>query len=281
MISGELIMRIENIKSVYFSPTGNAKKVADTISSELGASLGVPVTSIDFTLPGAREGRYEFTPTDLVVFCTPTYAGRIPNKLLPYVKEGFDGKGAFAVAVAVYGNRNYDNALIELKNELEENGFHTVAGAAVPTEHVFNPALATRRPDETDLESLRVFADKTAEKVSRLEITPPPVSVPGEDPVGPYYTPLGMDGKPAVFLKAKPVVDPDRCDKCGLCAKICPMGSIPSDAPDTTVGTCIKCQACIKKCPEKARYFDDPAFLSHVEYLVCHFTQPREAEFYL
>ncbi len=274
-------MRIDKVKAIFFSPTGNAKKVAETIADELGQCLNVPVESVDFTLPRSRESRIVCEPYDLAVFCTPTYAGRIPNKILPWIQENIEGNGAFAIAAAVYGNRSYDNALMELKNELEAHGFHTVAGAAVPTEHVFNSALATGRPDEKDLTDLRRFADETAEKISGLESIPLPLVVPGEDPVGPYYTPLGIDGKPAVFLKAKPAVDPDRCDKCGVCSLVCPMGSIPSDAPDTTTGTCIKCQACIKKCPKGARYFDDPAFLSHVEYLVEHFTGPKEAEWYL
>ena len=100
-------------------------------------------------------------------------------------------------------------------------------------------------------------------------------------PVGPYYTPLGTDGKPAVFLKAKPVTDPEKCTGCGICATVCPMGSIPADAPDTCIGICIKCQACIKICPAGAKHFDNEAFLSHVAMLEQNYTRRSEAEYFI
>ena len=197
------------------------------------------------------------------------------------MQSGFQGNGALAVPVAVFGNRSYDNALMELRNELEAHGFHTVAGAGVPTEHVFSDKLAPGRPNADDLAELAGFGRKIGEKVARLADIPTPIAVKGEDPVGPYYTPLGTDGKPAKFLKATPKTDPDKCNKCGLCATVCPVGSIPADAPDTCAGICIKCHACIKVCPTGAKYLDDPAFLSHVAMLEQNYTRPTQAEWFL
>ena len=147
-------MEISKVHAVFFSPTGNAKKVICTVADAVGAALGVPVAYDDFTLPQARQETRSYGPGDLVVFGTPTYAGRIPNKLLPFVQSGFQGNGALAVPVAVFGNRSYDNALMELRNELEAHGFHTVAGAGVPTEHVFSDKLAPGRPNADDLAEL-------------------------------------------------------------------------------------------------------------------------------
>lgn len=126
-----------------------------------------------------------------------------------------------------------------------------------------------------------MFGRKIGEKVARLADIPTPIAVKGEDPVGPYYTPLGTDGKPAKFLKATPKTDPDKCNKCGLCATVCPVGSIPADAPDTCAGICIKCHACIKICPTGAKYLDAPAFLSHVAMLEQNYTRPTQAEWFL
>ena len=112
-------MEISKVHAVFFSPTGNAKKVICTVADAVGTALGVPVAYDDFTLPQARQETRSYGPGDLVIFGTPTYAGRIPNKLLPFVQSGFQGNGALAVPVAVFGNRSYDNALMELRNELE------------------------------------------------------------------------------------------------------------------------------------------------------------------
>ena len=272
-------MDIRNVHAVFFSPTGNAKKVVCAVADAVGAALGVPVAYDDFTLSQARQTTRSYGPGDLVVFGTPTYAGRIPNKLLPFVQSGFQGNGALAVPVAVFGNRSYDNALMELRNELEAHGFHTVSAAAFVGQHAFAAKLATGRPDAQDLALVEQFAQRTAEKVRGLTEPPAPVQVPG-DAAAPYYTPLGLDGQPAKFLKAKPWTDPAKCTNCGLCAAVCPMGSIdPADAASVP-GVCIKCQACVVKCPAGAKYFDDPAFLSHKAMLEQNYTRRAEAELF-
>ena len=149
------------------------------------------------------------------------------------------------------------------------------------SEHVFSSELATGRPNAEDLAQLKDFARQIAEKIEKLDNIPAPIAVRGDDPVGPYYRPLGIDGKPAVFLKAKPKTHEDLCNNCGLCAQVCPMGSISPEDPKTVTGICIKCQACIHKCPTHAKYFDDPAFLSHVEMLKANYTRRTEPEFFL
>ena len=274
-------MKISCVKAVYYSATGSTKKVVTGIAEQIGEALGVPVVSFDFSLPQNRTEVQTYGADELVVFGTPVYAGRVPNKMLPVVQNNFKAEGALAVPVVTFGNRNFDNGLIELRNELENNGFHTIAGAGVACEHVFSDKLATGRPDEKDWEQLSAFAREVANKITGLTEIPAPAEVRGENPVGPYYTPLGTDGKPAVFLKAKPKTKEELCDRCGICAEVCPMGSIPAENPLEVTGICIKCQACIKKCPTHAKYFDDPAFLSHVAMLEQNYTRRAETEVFV
>ena len=101
------------------------------------------------------------------------------------------------------------------------------------------------------------------------------------DADAPYYVPKGMDGQPAKFLKAVPKTHEELCIRCGACARLCPMGSIDPEEPGNVTGICIKCQSCIRGCPQQAKYFDDPAFLSHVAMLEENFAEPKKNHKYL
>ena len=106
-----------------------------------GEALALPVRELDYTLPPAREQNYAFGEGDLIFWGSPTYAGRLPNVLLPFLRGRFTGGGAAAVAVVLYGNRGYDDALKELCEVLSGNGFCPAAASAMVGEHAFAPAL--------------------------------------------------------------------------------------------------------------------------------------------
>lgn len=274
-------MKTTSVKAVFFSATGNTEKVVSMIAKRIAKKLDLDVETIDFTLPQNRKEKVSFQPTDIVVFGTPVYAGRVPNKVLPHVQDGFIGNGALAVPVVTFGNRNFDNGLIELRNELENKGFHTIAGAGIACSHSFSEKIGPGRPDQKDNELIEKFADDISSKIQDLTEIPEMIEVRGDDPVGPYYTPLGADGKPAKFLKAKPKTDPSLCNDCKICAGLCPMGSISAENPQEVSGICIKCQSCIKKCPQDAKYFDDEAFLSHVKMLEENYTGRAKPETFI
>lgn len=272
-------MKFSKVTAVYFSPTGNARCAAQTVAGALAGRLGLPCEELDITLPQSRTREYSFGADELVVFASPTYAGRLPNKMQPTFAGAFHGEGTAAVPVVLFGNRSFQDALSELGCLLRQNGFVPVGGASVVSEHVFSAKLAPGRPDAEDKAALTRFARTLADRLASAEALPA-VTLPGNDPVGPYYTPLGVDGQPAKFLKATPKTT-DACTSCGKCAAVCPMGSIVPDNCREMQGICIKCQACIKVCPVGAKYFDDPAFLSHVAMLEQNYTARQENGFYL
>ena len=272
-------MQFKTVWAVYYSGSGSTRRLLRGMAEAAGEALMLPVRELDYSRPEAREKSYCFTETDLVFWGSPTYAGRLPNVLLPFLRGNFTGGGAAAVAVVLYGNRSYDDALKELCEVLTGNGFLAAAGAAVTAEHAFAPALAHGRPNGEDRAAAAEFARKTALMLRERE-HPIPVTVPGREPIGAYYTLLGLDGEPARFLKAKPKTDPEQCTRCGLCAAVCPMGSIPREEPTECTVICIKCQGCIRECPAGAKYFDDEAFLSHRAMLEQNYIRRRENEFY-
>ena len=258
-------MEIKTVWAVYFSGTGTTQKVAVTLAKSVAQSLGAEYQEYCFNLPAAREKELSFTPEDLVVLGVPVYAGRVPNLLLPYVRDSVHGGGALAVPVVLYGNRNFDDGLMELRNVARDNGFHPIAAGAFVGEHSFSKILGAGRPDGEDMALVDQLARQTAEKVKGLTALPEePVQVEGCDPIRPYYTPRDRHGEPIKdFLKAKPVTDSDKCVKCGLCARLCPMAAIDPNDVSSVVGKCIKCCACVKNCPTGAKYFDHEGYLYH------------------
>ncbi len=111
---------------------------------------------------------------------------------------------------------------------------------------------------------------------------PPNRSRSGCDPIRPYYTPRDRHGEPIKdFLKAKPVTDPDKCVKCGLCARLCPMGCHRSQRRVQVVGKCIKCCACVKKCPTGAKYFDHEGYLYHQHELEDLYARRAESKIFI
>ena len=90
--------------AVYFSGTGTTERTVTHIAGELARLLAAPCRSLDFTRPQVRQQELDFSQSDLVVLGTPVYAGRVPNVLLPFMREKIRGGGALAVPVVLFGS---------------------------------------------------------------------------------------------------------------------------------------------------------------------------------
>ena len=276
-------MKLEKIWAVYFSGTGTTRRTVERIAGGIASRLNLPAESVDFSRPAVRQETLGFGEKDLVVFGTPVYAGRVPNVLLPFLRERIVGGGALAVPVVLFGNRNYDDALIELRNILAADGMHPIAAGAFVGEHSFSRVLGADRPNAEDEALMDEFAARVAELAAGLDAAPvKSAAVRGQEPLRPYYTPRDRAGKPINILKVKPKTDLSRCGGCGLCADLCPMGSIDPADVSAVRGICIKCCACVKGCPTGAKFFDDAGYLYHQHELEAQYARPAENEvFYL
>lgn len=273
-------MLIRSVAGLYFSPTGTTRTLVTAAAEQAADTLGVPCRLISLNTPAERENVFDFSADTLVIVGAPTYAGRLPNKISPDLRRILHGSGSPAIALVTYGNRAYENALAELFRVLADSGMQPAAGAACVCQHSMARALAVGRPNSDDCAEVRRFAAEAAERIRDAKTILSP-AVPG-DADSAYYVPTGTSGKPAKFLKSVPLTDREKCDGCGRCAALCPMGSISKDDPAVVSGICIKCQACILGCPKGAKYFDNEQFLSHMQMLEQKFAGVhRENEFYL
>lgn len=254
---------IKRVVAFYFSGTGTTEEVVTRLAKGLAQGLGLDgFVDFNFSLPEARENPPSFGEGDLVLAGVPTIAGRVPNLLLPYL-ETIEGQGALGVAIAMYGNRAFDDCLMELAHLLEDGGIQIIGGGAFIGEHSFSEVLAQGRPDKDDLALVDYFAQALVDKLRAQDTSEP--DLPGNWPLGPYYTPRDRHGEGIDIRKAKPKTKMEICIDCKVCAQACPLGSIDFDQVDQVPGICMKCCACIKKCPTGAKYFDHEGYLYHKE----------------
>lgn len=275
----EVSVRTPKITAMYFSATGTTKKVvgslAGIISEEINSQA---INTIDFTLPNGRKKPAFFTKDDVLVIGVPVIAGRVPNVLLKYLNS-ISGNGTLAVAVVMYGNRNYDDALLELKDILESRGFTVIAAGTFIGEHSFSRTLAANRPDNNDMTVVRRFAEQIAKKLTTAPKLQS-ITIKGERPYRDYYKPRDVIGNPVDIRKVTPKTN-SNCNRCKLCVQICPVGSIDPEDVSQLTGICIKCCACIKKCPMNAKYFDDVGYLRHKQELELEYSKRREPELFI
>lgn len=271
----------KRVVAVYFSPTLTTKRIVERVASSAASILMLPLESVDLTTPLQRERTLQFCRHDIVIFGSPVYIGRVPNLIAPYFKTMLGG-GAEAAAIAVYGNRAYDEALAELVDIMENDGFKPVAAAAFIGEHSFSLKLGGGRPDSKDLETAERFGEVVAAVISGRLQGNGLATLPGREKCDrEYYAATDKVGKRIDIRKVKPVTDKSLCTNCGYCAAVCSMGAIDPADCSSVPGICIKCSACVKRCPQHAKSFTDPQFLSHLRLLEEKFTMPRkEPEFY-
>jgi ferredoxin len=237
-------MDIQSLKLVCFSQTGTSKTVIQSIAR----GINHPVQEmIDITLPEARTRQLRTSEDELLVVAVPVYCGRVPAIAAGWLRS-LEARDTPTVCVVVYGNRAYDDALLELKDIVTGRGCKPIAGAAYIGEHSFSDfetPIAVARPDERDLEHAELFGRKIREKLQSIS-SPDQISgiaVPGSVP----YRDPGLFTVDFIDVSEK-------CSRCGICEDSCPVGAI--DLEHDVIcdkKKCLVCFACIRSCPERAR----------------------------
>lgn len=227
---------LKEIAFYYFSPTGGTKKAGEIFCKAIAENVCCMDLAKDIS---------EKCDLETAVIAAPVFAGRIPDITAEKIKT-LCGNGKKAITLAVYGNRAYDDALLELNTVAEEAGFTVAASAALIAQHSMVNEVAAGRPDAQDEAEITAFAEKVLEKLASGKEDK--IEVPGNFPY--------RDG---MAVAATPICT-DLCGRCGVCAKICPANAITvtETAVETQLEKCILCVGCVAHCPTKARILPPP-----------------------
>lgn len=252
-------MDFDTVKLIYFSPTGTTKKILEGIAGGTGINN---IEYVEMTLPDAVTMPIPEFTDELVIIGAPVYAGRLPDDAVKRFKR-LNARNTPAVIIVVYGNREYEDALLELKNLSRDQGFIPVSGGAFIGEHSFSRdemPIAESRPDSKDIEDATEFGAAVMHKLKDIQLLDDlsSLNVPGN---------LPYKEKPS-FPPTSPKTLEDLCTLCGTCADVCPKAAVTvSDRVETDPQLCIRCCACVKECPENARIMDDPLVNDIAEWL--------------
>lgn len=191
------------VNVLVFSPTGNSELVALTVASEFGEKVNV----VDLTKTHLMVETFD--PKDPMVIAGPVFGGRLPSLMVERLKS-FSFNGVKVITLVTYGNRAFEDALLELNNTVSELGGTPIASAAVVARHSMVPTVAQNRPSDVDLTNLKAFARTAKKKLSQTEFDA--LKVPGDFPYRSWTkSPL------------TPIID-GNCVKCGQCVRLCPVG---------------------------------------------------------
>ncbi|WP_294179416.1 4Fe-4S binding protein [uncultured Coprobacter sp.] len=257
-------MNISVVHTIFFSPTHTSLKIADAIANGIGSCEH---KELDITYE--KPAKNILIEEGIAVISVPVYGGRVAETAVERLRS-IRGNNIPAVVAVVYGNRDYEDALIELRNIAKEQGFIPVSGGAFIGEHSYSRPdrpVAEGRPDKEDIDKAFAFGSKTAAFLSDWSGEAFDLQVKGNFP----YKVKGNK------TPQTPITISELCTQCGYCIEICPTQAIElQDEIVSDPESCIKCCACVKECPNQARVFDTP----FTDYLFKNFSSRRDPELF-
>ncbi|NBK21036.1 MAG: hypothetical protein EOM68_03310 [Spirochaetia bacterium] len=211
-----------NYTLLVFSPTGHSKACALAVAKATKQAF----VELDVTHFTQRLKPLAFSDTTLIV-AYPVYGGRVPVLFAEYLRGQVSCTNCKALAIATFGNRAFEDALVEMEDLLLEKGVSLIGAASIVCEHSYTDKVGAKRPDFEDfqvLDRLAVYLNGETKTVHPPGNRPYKRAMPVADPP---YMPQPKD-------KAHPISS--------QCYAVCPTSCLAKGDADL----CIHCCACIQ-----------------------------------
>ncbi len=262
------MMKLDKLCVGYYSPTRTSKSIAHAIAEGMNIARR---EDLDLT---TDNGIGPILVKDSIcIISVPVYGGLIAPIAAQRLRR-LQATNCVAIPVVVYGNRDYEDALVQLRDLLIEQGFTILCGATFIGEHSYSRSempIAEGRPDKIDIQIAKDFGRKALMRLQEQlhigNITntyDKDFALMYEQPLNSLITSPKLKGNiPYKTLRPStpqaPLVN-ENCYGCGECLDWCPTGAITlTDGRSMTqIELCTKCCACVKFCPVGGRTFDTP-----------------------
>lgn len=212
------------IGNIYFSASGESKRVADYYASKLNCQ------SFDFT-PASIRQTFDYSQTfDLILLTFPVHCQNIPIPLKPVLPKL---QAKYFIINITYGKMSFGNCLEDAKKLL---GGKVIGASLIPAKHTYL--------NERSIDNLSPL-DEMIERIPlKQEIKIPRFK---RHPLANFFPVI----RSQLGIK---ITCSDRCTGCNVCTEHCPTESI--SAGTIKKHKCIRCLKCIYVCPEQALDFN-------------------------
>jgi len=237
---------MKNIDLYYFSGTGNTLLAAQAFEEEVSKyDYAVNLIRMEKADPAAlNSSNIIGLAFPVAVFTTYPFVWNF-IKALPKVS------GTKVFMIATMGGSSF-GLVGKLKSVLAAKGFDPVGAhqAIMPT-NIFTvlPEEKNKRIRDKGLNSVRIFALRFVQGSTKWHC------VPLFSKLAYYFYAVCTATWKIKFLQKRfnMKLDGQRCIKCGVCAKLCPVNNIKMTPAGPVFGlSCQYCMRCISYCPAKA-----------------------------
>ena len=240
---------------LYFSATGNTKKIAKVIGDTY-IQMGCEVTLSDITPYADRQKNIDLKRYDAVVFGAPIHSLRAPRVVREWIKT-LEGESKKCAMFFTYGGFGVHPTHYSTRQILEKQNFIVVSSAEFLGFHTFNLGgwkAMEGRPDASDFEMANEYA-----RITYKRFTGEDKGILGELEKT-KSTEEQLDSiEPLRFklLTQLPTRDGNVCCMCKVCEELCPSGAMNAESGEADKEKCIACLGCVANCTENILRIND------------------------